>query len=147
MDLIGIANKIYVVNIASTWQADPILVEKAEAAGDFVPLLLHRVVSIQGDNLVTGITIESVETKERKELAVQGVFIEIGLLPNSELVSDLVYLTKGGEIRVDCGCNTSVPGVFAAGDVTTVPEKQISVAIGEGAKAALSAYKYLLQNT
>lgn len=147
IDLIGVANKIYVVNVSHEWQADPILVDKAEAAGNFIPMLLHRVVSIQGDNLVTGVTVESIKTKERKELAVQGVFIEIGLLPNSELASDLLHLTEGGEIMVDCGCNTNVPGVFAAGDVTTVPEKQISVAIGEGAKSALSAYKYLLQNT
>jgi alkyl hydroperoxide reductase subunit F len=88
---------------------------------------------------VKGIRIESEEEGRSQELPVEGVFIEVGLIPNSELV-------RGeGEIIVDCACRTSVPGIFAAGDVTTVPEKQIIVAAGEGAKAALSAYQYLLR--
>ena len=78
-------------------------------------------------------------------MPVQGVFIEIGLLPNSDFAKDLVDINRVGEIIVDCACRTSVFGMFAAGDVTTVPEKQIIVAAGEGAKAALSAYQYLLK--
>jgi len=147
VDLMGIASRIYVININSTWQADPIIVERTKGAENVTPLLSHRVISIQGENVVTGITVESLETQESKELPVQGVFIEIGLLPNSEFVSDLVQLNRWGEIIVDCACQTNVPGVFSAGDVTSVPEKQISVAIGEGTKAALSAYKYLLMHT
>ena len=147
VDLMGIASKIYVVNISPTWQADPVIVEKTEGAENVTPLLSHRVTSIRGENVVTGITVESLGTQESKELSVQGVFIEIGLLPNSEFVSNLVQLNRWGEIIVDCGCRTNVPGVFGAGDVTSVPEKQISVAIGEGSKAALSAYKYLLMHT
>lgn len=147
VDLMGIANRIYVVNISPTWQADPIIVEKMRGAENVVPLLSHRVISIRGDNVVTGITVESLGTQESKELPVQGVFIEIGLLPNSDFAGDLVQLNGWEEIMVDCACRTSVQGVFGAGDVTTVPEKQISVAIGEGAKAALSAYKYLLTHT
>ena len=147
VDLIGIANKIYVVNRSSTWRADSIIVEKTKDAENVTPLLSHRVTSIQGENVVTGITVESLGTQESKELSVQGVFIEIGLLPNSEFASDLVQLNDRGEIMVDCGCNTNVPGAFGAGDVTSVPAKQISVAIGEGSKAALSAYKYLLMHT
>jgi alkyl hydroperoxide reductase subunit F len=147
IDLAEIANKIYVINIANTWQADPVLLNRIEGVENFIPLLSHRVVSINGEESVTGITVESIETKERKDLSIQGVFIEIGLLPNSEFASGLIEFNDANEIRVDCGCNTNLPGVFGAGDVTTVPEKQISVAIGEGAKAALSAYKYLLRNT
>jgi alkyl hydroperoxide reductase subunit F len=147
VDLTGIASKIHVVNIKSTWQADPIIVEKTKGMGNVIPLLSHRVVNIDGKDAVTGINVESLETKESKEIPVQGVFIEIGLLPNSEFASDLVQLNKWNEIIVDCACRTSMPGVFGAGDVTTVPEKQIGVAIGEGSKAALSAYKYLLMNT
>lgn len=75
---------------------------------------------------------------------VQGVFIEVRLIPNSELVGHLVELNEKGEIMVDCACRTSVPGIFGAGDVTSVPEKRIIVAAGEGAKAALSAYHYIL---
>jgi alkyl hydroperoxide reductase subunit F len=147
IDLMSIASKIYVINIHSTWQADPIIIEKAKEAENFTPLLSHRVASIQGREAVTGITVESLETQETKHFPVQGVFIEIGLLPNSEFASDLVQLNERGEVMVDCGCRTNVPGVFGAGDVTTVPEKQIGVAIGEGSKAALSAYKYLLMHT
>jgi alkyl hydroperoxide reductase subunit F len=147
IDLMGIASNIYVVNISPAWQADPILVEKTKDAENVIPLLSHRVISIRGENVVTGITVESLETQESKELPVQGVFIEIGLLPNSEFVSDLVQLNGWGEIIVDCACRTNVPGVFGAGDVTSVPAKQISVAIGEGSKAALSAYEYLLTHT
>jgi alkyl hydroperoxide reductase subunit F len=147
VDLMKIASKIYVVNINPMWQADPIIVEKAESAGNFFPLLSHRVIEIHGEDSVTGITVESLDSQESKELPVQGVFIEIGLLPNSEFAGELVQLNRWGEVIVDCGCRTNVPGVFGAGDVTTVPEKQISVAIGEGAKAALSAYRYLLMTT
>jgi alkyl hydroperoxide reductase subunit F len=145
-DLIEIANKVYVVNKSSTWQADPILIDRVKDSDKFAPLLSHVVVEIKGDRAVTGVGVQSLENKEIKHLPVQGVFIEIGLLPNSELASDLVRLNNWGEIMVDCGCNTSMPGAFGAGDVTTVPEKQISVAIGEGSKAALSAYKYLLMH-
>ncbi len=145
-DLVEIANKVYVVNRSSTWQADPILIDRVKDSEEFIPLLSHVVVEIKGDNVVTGVDVQSLGTKEIKHLPVQGVFIEIGLLPNSELVSGLVRLNNWSEIMVDCGCNTSIPGAFSAGDVTTVPEKQISVAIGEGSKAALSAYKYLLMH-
>jgi alkyl hydroperoxide reductase subunit F len=76
---------------------------------------------------------------------VTGIFIEIGLIPNSDVVRGLVTLNENGEIVIGYDCSTSVPGIYAAGDVTTVPEKQIIVAAGEGAKAAIGAYKYLLK--
>jgi len=147
IDLLSIANKIYLVNRVATLQADPILIEKAEDKENIVVLSSHQVVEIQGENAVTGVVLESLKTKEKKEFPVQGIFVEIGLSPNSQFVSNFVELNDHGEIMVNCACETSVPGVFGAGDVTTVPEKQISVAIGEGTKAALSAYKYLLMNT
>jgi len=70
--------------------------------------------------------------------------VEIGLIPNSEIVGDLVKTNEHKEILVDCSCRTNVPGLFAAGDVTNVPEKQIVVAAGDGAKAAITAYAYLM---
>jgi len=73
--------------------------------------------------------------------------VEIGLIPNSESVKDLVELNEQGEVIVDCSCRTSVEGLYGAGDVTTVPHKQIVIAAGEGAKAALSAYDYLIKNS
>ena len=108
-------------------------------------LLEHGVLEIRGRERVEGIRVESKKTGEVKDLKVGGVFIEIGLIPNSEFAKDLVELNRAGEIIVDYACRTSKPGIFAAGDVTTVPEKQIIVAAGEGAKAALGAYKYLLE--
>ena len=82
--------------------------------------------------------------RRRRQIPVRAVFIEIGLQPNSGFAVDLVRLNRHGEIEVDCECRTGVPGVFAAGDVTQVRDKQIVVAAGEGAKAALSAQEYLL---
>jgi len=147
VDLVSIANKVYLVNLAADLQADPILIERVKDAENLTKLMLHDVIKIQGESVVTGVTVRSLETQENKELPVQGVFVEIGLLPNSEFVKNFVRLSSKNEIAVDCACQTSVPGVFGAGDVTTVPEKQISVAIGEGSKAALSAYKYLLMQS
>lgn len=144
IELTKLASKVYVVNIADDWQADPVLLDKIKNATNITYFLGHKINAIHGERIVTGVTVESLATKETKDLTVQGVFIEIGLIPNSELVKDLVKLNDRGEIIVDCMCNTNVPGIFAAGDVTTVPEKQISVAIGEGSKAALAAYEYLL---
>ncbi|MCS5559952.1 MAG: FAD-dependent oxidoreductase, partial [Oceanospirillaceae bacterium] len=79
-----------------------------------------------------------------KELA--GVFVQIGLVPNSQFMKDVVELSKYGEIVVDGKCHTSEPGIFAAGDVTTVPYKQIVISMGEGAKASLAAFEYLLSH-
>ena len=145
IDLIKVANKIYIANIAQSWQGDKILVERVETAPNVTPFLGYQVMEIHGENRVEGITIKSQDTGEIINMPVQGVFIEIGLLPNSEFAKDLVEINQVGEIIVDCACRTSVPGIFSAGDVTTVPEKQIIVAAGEGAKAALSAYQYLLK--
>jgi len=109
-------------------------------------LTATRIVEILGDQGgMTGLRVENVHTGEQRELEVQGLFVEIGSEPNSGPVADLVKLTATGEIEVTPDCKTSVPGLFAAGDVTNVPEKQIIVAAGEGAKAALSAVDYLLR--
>jgi alkyl hydroperoxide reductase subunit F len=93
---------------------------------------------------VNGIEIRSVKTGEASLLKVDGVFVEIGLMPNSSLFIDVLASNRTGEIVVDNECRTGVAGVFACGDVTNVPYKQVVVAAGEGAKAALSAYNYLI---
>jgi alkyl hydroperoxide reductase subunit F len=80
-------------------------------------------------------------------LELAGVFVQIGLLPNTEWLKGTVALSKYGEIEVDARCHTSIPGVFAAGDVTTVPYKQIIIAMGEGSKAALSAFDHLIRSS
>jgi len=102
-------------------------------------------IGITGKAAVDGIEIESLETGEKKRLNVQGIIVEIGLLPNSELVMDTVETNRVGEIVIDFRCHTGISGLFACGDVTNVPYKQVIVAAGEGAKAALSAYNYIIK--
>jgi len=144
VDLIKVANKIYLIEFLPSLQADPVLIERAEKSGKVEKFLGYEVIEILGEERVTGIKIKSRQTGKTETLTVQGVFIEIGLIPNSGFAKGVIELNDRGEIVVDCACRTNVPGIFAAGDVTTVPEKQIVVAAGEGAKAALSAYGYLL---
>jgi alkyl hydroperoxide reductase subunit F len=99
-----------------------------------------QVIEILGDNFVNAIKIE--KDKKEETLAVQGIFVEIGLIPNSDFAVDL-NKTESGEIKVNNKNETNIPGIFAAGDVTDVFEKQIIIAAGEGAKATLSVYRYL----
>lgn len=146
LDLVKIAPKIYLVDIASSWSADPVLLEQIEKEKKVTSFPRHKVKEIKGDDRVESITIEALDGGQIKSLSVQGVFIEVGLVPNSEFAPSLVQLNQAGEIVVDCGNHTSIPGLFAAGDVSSVPEKQIIIAAGEGAKATLTAYQYLLRS-
>ena len=93
---------------------------------------------------MTAIEYQDRATDEVHSLPLAGVFVQIGLVPNSQFMKGVVELTQHGEIVVDNKCKTSEPGIFAAGDVTTVPYKQIVISMGEGAKASLSAFEYLL---
>ncbi len=145
LDLVRIAPKIYLIDTASTWMADPVLVEQIQKEKKVTSFPGHRVKEIKGDDRVEGITIEPLDGGEIRTLSVQGVFIEIGLVPNSAFARSLVKLNESGEIVVDCASRTNIPGLFAAGDVSSVPEKQIIIAAGEGAKATLAAYQYLLR--
>lgn len=104
----------------------------------------YKILQIVGESAVDAIEIESLKTGETRRLNVSGIIIEIGLLPNSEMVVDTVETNRIGEIVIDSRCRTGIAGVFACGDVTDVPFKQVIVAAGEGAKAALSAYDYII---
>jgi alkyl hydroperoxide reductase subunit F len=99
-----------------------------------------------GKEKLTGIRLESVDGKERFDLNVEGVFLEIGLTPNTSSLNGLAQLNERGEIPVNRDQSTSLQGLFAAGDATDVQEKQISIAVGQGTQAALSAHKYLVEN-
>ena len=140
LQLTKIANKIYVINITDNLTGDGIMQEKIRADNKVSIFNNSRVKEILGDSFVQAIKIE--EDKEEKVLDVQGIFVEIGLIPNSEFASDLEK-NERKEIVVNQRNETNVPGIFAAGDVTNVPEKQIIIAAGEGAKAVLSAFRYL----
>jgi alkyl hydroperoxide reductase subunit F len=143
LQLIQIAKHIYLINITSVLTGDAIMREKVSNSKKVSILNRTQVTAILGDKMVSGIKIKRQEREET--LPVQGVFIEIGLIPNSEFAKKLEK-NELGEIKVKCCNETNIPGIFAAGDVTEVPEKQIIVAAGEGAKAALSAFRYLAQH-
>jgi alkyl hydroperoxide reductase subunit F len=143
-ELANIARKVYLIN-RSPWTADEVCLEKIRDAANVEPLVGYQLTEVKGDTTVNAAVFRNLTDNSLISLPVTGIFIEIGLIPNSDVVRDLVTLNQNGEIIVSHNCATSVPGIFAAGDVTTVPEKQIIVAAGEGAKAAISAYKYLLK--
>ena len=141
-DMVKIAKHVYLVSLTPL-TGDQILIDKVKAANNLTMFMEHEVLEIKGESLVKGIKVRDLKSKQQRELDVGGVFIEIGLIPNSEPFKGIVHLNSFGEIEVSCANETGVPGLFAAGDVTNVPEKQIVVAAGEGAKAALKAHRYL----
>jgi len=141
-DMVKIADHIYLVSLTPL-TGDQVLIDKVKRADNLTMFLEHEVLEITGEKFADGIRIRDLKSKEERELQVGGVLIEIGLIPNSELARGIVPLNRLGEIEVNCASETGVPGLFAAGDVTNVPEKQIVVAAGEGAKAALQAHRYL----
>ncbi|MBI2935095.1 MAG: FAD-dependent oxidoreductase [Chloroflexi bacterium] len=143
-DMVKIAEHVYLVSITPL-TCDPILAERAQRAPNLSIFTEHQVVEILGQDQVEAMVIKPVKGDKTTSFEVRGVFVEIGLEPNSEPVKGLVQLNKLGEVMVDSYCRTSVPGLFSAGDVTDVPEKQIVVAAGEGSKAALEAQRYLLR--
>ena len=142
LDMVKIAEHVDMVSVTPL-TGDPIMIEKLSAAMNLMIYQEYQTEKIIGQGLVEGIVIRDIRTGKSQQLDVNGVFIEIGLVPNADLVKDLVKLNESGEVPVNCSCETEIPGLYAAGDVTTVPEKQIVIAAGEGAKAALQAHKYL----
>ncbi|MDD5595107.1 MAG: FAD-dependent oxidoreductase [Candidatus Omnitrophica bacterium] len=143
IQLMRIAKKVYLINIAAQLTGDPIMQEQVLSSKIVTVLNSVQVSEIIGDKFVTGIKIK--QTGKEETLSVNGVFVEIGLLPNSGLARELTQ-NEFGEIIVNSRNETNIPGIFAAGDVTNVPEKQIVIAAGEGSKAALGAFRYLIQH-
>ena len=129
--------------VRSTIRADPVYVEKLKAIANITVHTGSQITALRGEKFLSGITIKDDKGIE-KAIDLDGVFIEIGWLPNSDFVADLVTLNEKKEIVVDINGRTSTPGIFAAGDVTDVRSKQIIIASGDGAKAALEAYEYLM---
>jgi alkyl hydroperoxide reductase subunit F len=143
LQLTKIAQHTYIINITPNLGGDAVMREKINASEAVTVLNNTQVNAILGERMVSAIKI--IREGQQERLAVQGVFVEIGLMPNSEFARD-VEKNELGEIKVDGYNETNVPGVFAAGDVTDVPEKQIIIAAGEGAKSALSAFKYIVHH-
>ena len=146
LDMVKIAEHVDLVSLTPL-TGDPILIERLADAKNLNIFTEYQTEKIEGQDFVTGILIKDLKSGERKQLDVTGVFIEIGLAPNSEPVSGLIELNKWGEVPVTPSCATTMSGLFAAGDVTDAPEKQIIVAAGEGAKASLQAHRYLQRLT
>ncbi|RMG28523.1 MAG: hypothetical protein D6721_08200 [Gammaproteobacteria bacterium] len=142
-DLLPWAREIHIINLLPDFQADPVLIEEV-TANDKVKLHPStHVRAFLGDDQLTGVRLESEDGRERQDLPVDGVFLEIGLVPNSKPVEKLLKLDEQGQIPTHCDGSTEVPGFFAAGDVTDIPDKQIVIAAGMGALAALAAARYL----
>ncbi|MEO0101003.1 MAG: FAD-dependent oxidoreductase [candidate division WOR-3 bacterium] len=144
LDLNKTASKVYLI-VRREMRADQILQEKLAKAEKVEKIIGFSPKEIKGRERVEGILLRRVENGEEMELKVDGVFVEIGLIPNTDFLKDMVKVNELGEIIINCNCETSVEGIFACGDVTNVVGKQIIIACGDGAKAALSAYHYLLR--
>jgi len=142
IDMTKIARRIYVISLTPL-TGHNILKEKAREASNISIMTGAQTLEVLGDSTVSGVRVKDVGSGQEQVIEVGGVFIEIGLIPNSDFVRDMLTLNELGEILVNCACETGVPGLYAAGDVTNVPAKQIVVAAGEGAKAALQAHQYL----
>jgi alkyl hydroperoxide reductase subunit F len=143
LEIAAVAKKVFVVQNQEALTADAVLVENLNKKQNVEILLGAGVTKIEGTNLVSGVVVSQAGAK--KTLACQGVFVEIGWIPASDLVLNLLALNEKNEIKIDKDTHTNVPGIFACGDVTDVHDKQIIIAAGEGAKAAISAFKYLIQ--
>jgi alkyl hydroperoxide reductase subunit F len=142
IDLSGICSQVTLVEFSDQLKADDVLVKKMRSISNIQVIVNARSTSVDGDGQkVTSLTYEDRATKATHQIKLDGVFVQIGLSPNSAVVKDLVETTQYGEIVVDAKGRTSRPGVYAAGDVTTVPFKQIVIAMGEGAKVALTAFE------
>ncbi len=143
LDLLSYASQIYLLEFLPQLTADESLQERIRNNSQINVLTNVAVKEIKGDQLVNGLFYQERDSEQKKEIAVQGVFIEVGTIANSALLKNVVELNQEGEIKIDVQNRTSVKNIFAAGDVTNVSDKQIVVAAGEGAKAALNTYRYL----
>lgn len=141
IDLAGICRKVTVFEFADTLKADQVLQEKAGSLPNVEIFTSSQTTRVTGDGeKVTGIRIKDRITNEERDYPLDGIFVQIGLAANSAPFRDALETTPTGEIKTDAFCRTTLPGVYAAGDVSDVPYKQIIIAMGEGAKAALSAF-------
>ena len=147
LDLAGIVKSVTVFEFMPELKADQVLVNQAQKRNNINILRNVATKQIVAENgKVSAIEYQDRATQETASLPLAGVFVQIGLVPNSQFMQGIVDLTRYGEIEIDNKCHTSEPGIFACGDVTTVPYKQIVVSMGEGAKASLAAFEYLLSH-
>ncbi len=148
IDLAGIVNHVTLIEFDDKLRADEVLQRKLRSLPNVRIITSAQTTEVQGDgSKVTGLVYKDRVGGDSHRVELEGVFVQIGLLPNTEWLKGTVALSPRGEIEVDAHGRTSVPGVFAAGDATTVPYKQIVIAMGEGSKAALSAFDHLIRTS
>ena len=148
IDLAGIVSHVTLLEFDSKLRADAVLQRKLHSLPNVDVITSALTSEVKGDGQkVTGLVYKDRDSGEFNTLDLEGIFVQIGLLPNTDWLKGTVELTPRGEIIVDARGETSLPGVFAAGDVTTVPYKQIVIAVGEGAKASLSAFDHLIRSS
>jgi alkyl hydroperoxide reductase subunit F len=146
IDLAGIVAHVTLLEFDLKLRADEVLQRKLRSLPNVTVITQAQTTEVTGDgNKVHGLSYTDRQTGASTTIELEGIFVQIGLLPNTDWLKGTVALTKHGEIEVDARGQTSVPGVFAAGDVTTVPYKQIIIAMGEGSKAALGAFDHLIR--
>ncbi|WP_112384115.1 alkyl hydroperoxide reductase subunit F [Sphingomonas carotinifaciens] len=146
IDLAGVVAHVTLIEYASDLRADAVLQRKLASLPNVKVITSALTTEVTGDGTrVTGLTYKDRNHDSVHQIELEGIFVQIGLVPNTEWLRDTVALTPHGEIEVDHRGETSRPGIFGAGDVTTVPYKQIVIAVGEGSKASLSAFDYLIR--
>ncbi|MBK6007417.1 alkyl hydroperoxide reductase subunit F [Ramlibacter ginsenosidimutans] len=146
IDLAGIVRHVTLIEFDTKLRADEVLQRKLRSLPNVEVIVNAQTTAITGTDKVDGLTVRDRAGGEEKRVELEGVFVQIGLVPNTEWLKGTLELSRHGEIVVDAKGQTSVPNVFAAGDCTTVPFKQIVIAAGDGAKAALAAFDHLIRN-
>ncbi len=147
IDLAGLVSHVTVLEFAPTLRADAVLQKKLNSLTNVRVVTNAQTTEVIGDGQkLTGLRYTDRDTQASHTVDLEGVFVQIGLLPNSDWLKGTVELSKHGEVITDARGETNIPGVFAAGDVTVVPYKQIVIALGEGARASLSAFDYLIRH-
>jgi alkyl hydroperoxide reductase subunit F len=144
IEMSRIARQVHLI-VRSTLRADEEYIRHYKEITNITTHLNHVVTGLSGDSFLTGVTLQERTTGTSKELVLDGLFAEIGWVPNTDFLSGVIDMNEQNEVIIDINTHTSLPGVFACGDVTNVKSKQIIIAAGEGAKAALEAHEYVLR--
>src|SRR3989344_2503469 len=149
IDLFPYANEVFIMEYADNLKGDPVTQEEVKKNPKLKEIIFNaKTVEVLGDKFVTGIKYQNTKTGEEKVLEVEGIFVEIGSVPNSEMAKNLIDLDKYGQVIIDSKhSSTSHPGIFAAGDIPDDPYKQNNISAGDAVKAALAAYNYLLKRS
>jgi alkyl hydroperoxide reductase subunit F len=148
IDLAGVVGHVTVLELGAELRADAVLIRKLKSMPNVAIVTEARTTEVIGDGKkVRGLRYDNLAMASSHQLDVEGIFVQIGLLPNTSFLREVIELNRAGEVVVDARGQTSVPGIFAAGDMTHTPYKQIVVAMGDGAKAALGAFDHLIRTT